>query len=209
MYNKSWTIVLAFIVCCGVSCGHVATSTATASEAQVDDRAANRQDETVDIELVEFFARIGKRARRDYAQIKRLEIAGDSRLTIPERFDVIAVVKNKGHSSVQDGQFILLTTLDFVVAPNAPLNEADKIIKEYSWSRDGLVDDVKLAHVPFLESDKTARIEFKGFDLSKSNKVLSDRDMIERVWAIKVTVHVLDRNMVEIMRRDAVVTIAH
>lgn len=207
---KVRTLVLVLLlVGVSVSCGRVDTRSVTASQGQAENRDAKQKDEQIEIESVQFFSRRGKGTNKGYVQLKRLEARNESRLTIPETFDVITVVKNKGRSSIQYGGFILLTTLDFIVAPNASLSEADKIIKEYSWSRDALVDDVKLGLVPFTETNTAARVEFKGFDLTKSNKVLNDSDAIERVWAVKVTVHVLNRNMVEVTQRDAVITIAH
>ena len=210
MYLRPATIALVlFIVPFEVGCGRVQTNTAAGSQAQTLSNASKRETDDVEIESIQIFAPTANGDNKNYVQIKQLEVDGDNRSTVPDTFDVIAVVRNSGRASIQDSSLILLTTLDFIVAPNAPLTEADKIIKEYSWSRDGLVDDVKLRLVPFLETNKSTRIEFKGFDLSKTNKVLRDRDTTERVWAMKATVHVLNRNMTEVLRRDVVLAVAH
>jgi hypothetical protein len=137
-----------------------------------------------------------------------LEVKDPSKIVSPERFDVALQVFNKGNSTIQEGDLILLTTIVFLVAPGDPSKiDVQKVMSEYSWGRDVLVDDVKIAPAPFLEPHKEGRVEFESFDLSKTNKVLSDKDNIDRVWAIKVIVHVLNRKMVEILQREAVITV--
>lgn len=207
MYTRAIIIALAvFIVPCVIS-SRVETRMVSNSGAQGFASVFQRENEELEIESIGY-TRMGSRPK-DYIEIKQLKAEDDKGLVVPEEFDVIATVRNNSLSSIQDSSFILLTTLDFIVAPKDPLSEADKIIKGYSWSRDTLVDDVKLDRVPFIETGKAARIDFKGFNLRRSNKILRERDTIERVWAMKVTVHILNRNMVEVVHKDTILTTAH
>ena len=209
MYTRAIIIALAvFIVPCEISSGRVETRMVLNSRAQGFASVFQHDNEELEIESIRFYTRVGSRPK-DYIEIKELKAEGDKRLVVPEQFDVIAIVRNNSRSSIQDSSFILLTTLDFIVAPNGPLSGADKIIKGDSWARDTLVDDVKLGLVPFIETGKAARIEFKSFNLRRTNKILSERDTIERVWAMKVTVHILNRNMVEVAHKDTVLATAH
>jgi hypothetical protein len=208
MGKKLFTVAASLVVFgCAISCGHVDPSPSRASETVSITSAQKREDQSLNIKSVEFFAHKGIGAKNNYAKTTQLTFDTESRLTVPEKFDILVAIENKGRPPIQYGEFILITTLEFIVAPNAPLNDVDRIIKEYSWSRDGLVDDVKVVLAPFLEPDRPARIEFTGFDLRKRNKVLSEGDTIERVWAMKATVHVLNRNMVEVAKGDAVIAI--
>ncbi len=149
-------------------------------------------------------------AEKVYSKIDNLTSPDGSPVIEPELFDVVVQIENKTRSSIQHGDLILMATIEFAVAPGYPGEDnAAAVMSQYSWGRISLVDDVKTAVVPFMESGKQDRIVFAGFDLAKHNKLLADdRSIISRVWAIKATVHVLNWQMAKILQRDAVVALS-
>jgi hypothetical protein len=160
------------------------------------------------ISSVEFFALHRKGAKETYDKIKALEVKNANMTIGPEKFDLVVQVENRGRSSIAAEDLIILTTMEFIVAPGDPRNaSSDRVMSEYTWSRDLSVDDVKMALVPFLDVGKQTRIELKGFDLSKQNEVVASINGSEHVWALRATIHVLDRRMVEILRRNAVISL--
>lgn len=210
MNEKNWAIGLLTLIvfCAGISGCQPHSGLAEAPQPAASESPGQRPNQsTLDIKSIEFFGGRGAGAKSVY---DRLEVNDASKTISPERFDIVLHVENMGRSSIQKGDLILMTTMEFVVAPGDPRKtDIAKLIKESNWSRDVLVDDVKMVLIPFLEVGKTARIEFTDFDLSKTNKMLSDRDTIERVWAIKVVVHVLNRKMVEVLQREAMIAVSH
>ena len=212
--NENGRIIYLFLlaICCAMNYGcQSSRGRSETPEPEVNASVVqNEKRNEFDIKSIEFFAWRGEDSNRTYTRIDTLDVKDATRAINPERFDVILQVENKGRSSIQKGDLILLTTMEFVVAPGDPSKtNVREVIREYSWTRDLIVDDVKMALVPFLEAGKQERLEFTGFDLSNQNKILRDREIISHIWAIKVIVHVLDRKMVEVAQREAVITIPH
>jgi hypothetical protein len=210
--NENGQIIgrLLLAICCAMNYG-CQSNRGRSETPEPSVRASAIQQEKRDefnIKSIEFFAWRGEDPKRTYVKIDTLDAKDATRAINPERFDVILQVENKSRSSIQNGDLILLTTMEFVVASGDPSKtNAQEVISETSWSRDLIVDDVKMALVPFLEAGKQGQLEFTGFDLANQNKVLRDTEIISHIWAIKVTVHVLDRKMTKIMQRDAIITI--
>lgn len=118
---------------------------------------------------------------------------GNSKLPV---FDVVVHLENVSESSIQDSDFIVLTTMDFVIAPTY-LYEGDvrRILREGNWSRLGSVDDVKMATMPFIKSSEIAGLRINGFNLGNLLGEYNGQDHTLWPWGLRVNVHVMDRQM--------------
>ena len=154
-----------------------------------------RSDMKVAIESTQIFAWwSGKQVR-----LERWKDTRDPKVPHPKSFDVICQIRNEGLSAIQDGDLIILTTLESVVAPTY-LHGGDlkAIMNEVHWSREAAVDDLKLEKVPYLQSNSTAQIEIKGFDLGNLLQQFNGENDTLWPWALRVNVRILSRDMTQV-----------
>jgi len=108
----------------------------------------------------------------------------------------VVVLQNISASSVQDVDFIALTTIDFVVAPTY-LYQGDvrKILQNGNWSRLVSVDDVKMETVPYVKPGDEAELRIKGFNLGNLIASYNGQDGTLWPWGLRVNIHVMNREM--------------
>lgn len=122
--------------------------------------------------------------------------SGDPKLSKLPVFDVVVMLQNLQDSSVQDADFIALTTIEFVIAPTY-LYQGDvrKILQNGSWGRLTSVNDVKMETVPYLKSGEGAEMRIKGFNLSDLPARYNGQDDTLWPWGLRVNVHIINREM--------------
>lgn len=119
------------------------------------------------IKSVEFFAWWTIGQKKDYLKLDRWKDTSDPKVPHPTVFDVVCEIEN-GDTTLQDGDLIVLTTVDSLVAPTYLAGgDVNKIMNEVGWGRGAVMDDVKIETVPYLKAGQLTRIQFKGFNLSK------------------------------------------
>lgn len=137
--------------------------------------------------------------KASYIRLERWKDTSDPKIPHPESFDVLCQIKNESDSAVQDGEFIILTTIDFVVAPTYLHNgDVEKIINEVGWGRLVTMDDVKMEKVHYLRPKETAEIKIKGFHLGRLLKLYNGEDDTLWLWVLRVNVRVLSRDMTQV-----------
>ncbi len=197
-------MILLWILCCALSCGRsnaivpVARQVAGASSEQNTPTLTNKQ---LAAGPIEFFASW----KGSYIKLERWKDTSDPNIAHPEAFDVLCRIENKGDSAVQDGDFILLTTIDFIIAPTYLYQgEVQKIIQEHSWSRVNSMDDVKMEKIPYLKPGDRAQIGIKGFNLAKTFKQFNGEEDTLWPWALRVNVRILNRDMTQVALGQAI-----
>ncbi len=150
---------------------------------------------------IEFFASW----KASYDKLERWKDTSDPKVPHPEVFDVICHIENKGDSAIQDGDFIILTTVESVVAPTyLHGGDMESIINEGRWSREAKVDDVKTERVPYLKPKESVRLKIKGFHLGSLLKTYNGKDDTLWPWALRVNIHVLNRDMTQVAHGRAI-----
>lgn len=115
--------------------------------------------ERVKLEVVEFVAWSGEGEKGEYARLEKWRDQSDR---YPQQtLDVICKIKNNSRSAVQDGDFILLSTMDFI----------------------------------YMQPGETKRILVRDFDLSRLINQFNEAEDILWVWAVRVNISILDREM--------------
>jgi hypothetical protein len=119
--------------------------------------------------------------------------------------DIVCPIEVKEDSSIQESDFIILTTMDFVVA-STYLHDGDvnKIVNEMGWVRVGSMHDIKMELVPYLKPMDRAQVKIKGFDLSIVVKEFQGKGDTLWPWALRVNVHVLSRDMTPVALRQVI-----
>jgi hypothetical protein len=113
---------------------------------------------------------------------------------------VICQVEYKGDLAIKNADFIALTSLDFLVAPdNQPPSDLSHID-----TRLMTMNDVRMELVPYLKSKESAQIKFKDFDLSEQIKMFNEEDDINWAWAVKVNIYILNRDMALVTQGQSV-----
>lgn len=122
--------------------------------------------------------------------------SGDPKLSKLPVFEVVVMLQNISDSSVQDADFIALTTIDFVISPTY-LYQGDvrKILQNGNWGRLGSVSDVKMETVPYVKPGEGVEVRIKGFNLSDLPLAYNGQDHTLWPWALRVNVHVMNREM--------------
>lgn len=188
------TIILLFVVSTALSCGRsqaIEPSTHQASIASPQqtraDTAANKQ---IALRSVELFGTW----RDTYVKLDRWKQTDDPNVPHPELLDVLCTIENKSDSAVQRGDFLILTTVDFIVAPTYVYSgDITKVIADHSWARVASMDDVRLEQVPYVRSHKQVQLKITGLNLGKVVKEFDGKDDALWPWALRVNVHLLSR----------------
>ena len=190
MYIKprQWAIFL-------VACSFVA-SCARDHRARGTDLSSTEQKSAPIIKSVEIVEQDVALASATSKKLEEWKDSGDPKLSRLPNFDVVVVLQNISASSVQDADFIALTTIDFVVAPTY-LYQGDvrKILQNGNWSRLVSVDDVKMETVPYLKPGDEAELRIKGFNLGNLIASYNGQDGTLWPWGLRVNIHVMNREM--------------
>lgn len=197
-------ILLLLTLSCTFSCGRTnaidpATPqvVGTASEQSSTPTTSNK----LAVGLVEFFAPW----KASYIKLERWKDTSDPKIPHPEVFDVLCHIENKGDSTIQEGDFIILTTIDFIIAPTYLYSgDVQKIIQDHNWGRVGSVDDVKMEKVPYLNPGDRAQIGIKSFNLGKALKQFDGDGDTLWPWALRMNVHVMNRDMTRVAVGQAI-----
>lgn len=143
-----------------------------------------------------------------YIKLERWKESSDLKVPHPEVFDVVFQIENKGDRVIQGGDFIVLTTIDFIFAPTYLYDgDINKILNGVSWTQEGGMDDVKMVNVPYLKSNESTQIKIKDFDLSKIIKDTHEEGNLLWPWALRVNIYVLNRGMTRVAQGQAILHI--
>jgi len=83
---------------------------------------------------------------------QRWKDTSDPNIPHPQTFDVVCQLENVSDSSVQDGDFIALVAMEFIVAPTYLHNgDVNKIMNEVSWARMVTFDEERHTHKETVE----------------------------------------------------------
>ena len=193
---------------CSLSCGRsnaiepATRQAATASSEQTSvPTASNKQ---LAVGPIEFFASW----KASYVKLERWKDTSDPKVPHPEVFDILCSIENKGDSAIQEGDFIILTTIDFAVAPTYLHNgDVNKIVNDVGWGRVASMDDIKMERVPYLRSQERAQIKIKGFNLGRVVKEFNGKEDTLWPWALRVNVRVLSREMTPVVLGQVVLPV--
>lgn len=159
-----------------------------------------RKNTQVTVGRIEFFASW----RGSYIKLERWKDTNDPKVPHPEVFDIHCSIENKGNAVIQHGDFIVLTTIDSVVAPTyLHGGDVNKIIDEVGWAPVAAMEDVKVEIVPYLEAKSTTKVKIEGFQLGSLLKQFSGEGDTLWPWALRVNVHVLTRDMTQVAVSEA------
>jgi hypothetical protein len=118
---------------------------------------------------------------------------GKSKLPV---FDVLMRLENNGPSAVQDADFIVLTTMEFVIAPTyLHQGDAKKILQNGHWSRLISADDVKMGIVPYVKSGDVVELRIRDFNLKNVLEEYNGQDHTLWPWGLRINLHIMDRDM--------------
>jgi len=197
------TINLLLVLCVALSCGPSRDDTTTgtrqaavpASEQSTPDTTSNREI-AVAVGSIELFGSW----KGSYVKLAKWKDTSDPNVPHPAVFDVVCTIENKSDSVIQEGDLVVLTTVDFIVAPTyAYSGDVNKVIEDHSWGRVASMDDLRLERVPFLRPHVHAQLKLKGFDLGKVVKEFNGKDDTLWPWALRVNVRVLNREMTPVV----------
>jgi hypothetical protein len=192
-------IILLFVICTALSCGQsegpaTRQAAGAASERGTADTTTNKQI-AVNMRSVELFGSW----KGSYVKLARWKNTSDPDVPHPAVFDVLCTIENKADSAIQEGDLVVITTVDFIVAPTYVYSgDVNKVIEDHSWGRVGSMDDLRLERVPFLRPYDHAQLRLKGFDLGKVIKEFNGKDDTLWPWALRVNVRILNREMTSI-----------
>jgi hypothetical protein len=160
--------------------------------------------EALRVNSVEIFAWWGQ-TPKNYVKLERWKDTSDPNTPHPQTFDVVCQLENVSDSSVQDGDFIALVTMEFIVAPTDLHNgDVNKIMDEVSWARIVTFDDLKMEVVPFMAKGEKNQIKLKGFNLEALLKSFSDEDETLWPWVLKANIHIMNRDMVRVAQGQVI-----
>lgn len=192
------TIILLLTFFGTFSCGRTNAVDPTAREVAQAGQEQNRTSTSNNTQLtvgpIEFFASW----RGSYIKLERWKDTTDPKIPHPETFDILCFIENKGNSVIQDGDLIILTTVDSVVAPTyLHGGDVNKIIDEVVWTREAQMED-KMEMVPYLEAKGSTKVKIGGFKLGSLSKHFNGEEDTLWPWALRVNVHVLTRDMTQV-----------
>ncbi len=197
----SLLLVLSCVLSCGPSSAIDPATRQVAGAHSEQNSSSTPSNKQLAVGPIEFFASW----KASYIKLERWKDTSDPKVPHPEVFDVVCQIENKSDSAIQEGDFIILTTIDFIIAPTY-LYQGDvhKIIQDHNWGRVNSVDDVKIEKVPYLKPGERAQIGIKGFNLGKTLKQFDGEDDTLWPWALRVNVRVLSRDMTQVALGQAI-----
>lgn len=166
--------------------------------------STNQSKANLRINSVEIFGWWGQ-SQKSYIKLEKWKDTTDPNIPHPQTFDLICELENVTNTSIQDGDYFALVTVDFIVAPTY-LHQGDvnKIMNEVSWGHIGTFDDLKMEVVPFMAEGEKNQIKFKDFSLEALLKSLNGEDDTLWPWALRANIHILDRDMVRVAQGQVI-----
>jgi hypothetical protein len=148
----------------------------------------------VDIDGVDLLSRHGIGEEKKQIVFKELR-ESRGRIVPSSKFDVICKVR--GDLSLSNEDFLLWTSVDFLVAPLTETYErmdSEQIGLSVSWGQMTEMDDFKSAPIYSLGAGETRRVVVKDFDLAKTLASFpADGSDNLWPWLVRVNVHIQDR----------------
>jgi hypothetical protein len=197
-------------MCAALSCGSSQGIAPKMPQAGLATPEQSKQDSTsnrqiaVAVGTVELFGSW----KGSYIKLARWKDTSDPNVPHPAVFDVLCTIENQADTVIQEGDLVVLTTVDFIVAPTyAYSGDVNKVIEDHNWSRVGSMDDLRLERVPFLRPHDHAQLKLKGFDLAKVVKEFNGKEDTLWPWAVRVNVRVLNREMTPIALARAILPV--
>ena len=166
-----------------------------------DDACAS---EKIEVRNIRLFSRS---KAKEYAEFQEFREAKGLELFPSSEFEAICDVK--GEPDLWAGDFLLWTTVEFLVAPAMRRYEevdSDAIASEGGWATLAGVADLKPIPIYSLGPGQTRRVVIKGFDLKKvvSAFPIGDPENLWP-WLIRLEIHVQDRNGKQIGSAERIV----
>jgi hypothetical protein len=149
----------------------------------------------IEIESIRLFSRRQVGDKRQYAELQEFRETKDLHLLPSTRFEVVCELR--GEPDLLAGDFLLWTTVDFLVAPVTQENEkmeANQIGPNAKWERSAEIQDLKPVPIYLLRPGETRRVVIKEFDLAKvlASFPVGDADG-PWPWFVRLKIHVQDR----------------
>jgi hypothetical protein len=191
------TICVLLVLCAVLSCGSARdhASSAPPGSPQTPSETTGRKEIAPRIASVEL---LGSWKGSD-VKLVQWKDSDDPNIPHPDVFDVLCTVENKTDAVIQEGDFLVVTTVDFTVAPTyAYAGDINKLIAGHTFSRLPM-DDLKFAHVPYLRPHDQAQLRLKGFELGQVLKQFDGTEHTLWPWALRVNVRVMNREMTPVM----------
>jgi hypothetical protein len=162
--------------------------------------------EKIEIKNIRLFSR-SKAKEHEYAEFQEFREAKDLGLFPSSQFEAICDVK--GEPDLLAGDFLLWTTVEFLVAPATRRYEKvdpDAIASEVGWATLAEVADLKPISIYALGPGQTRRVVIKGFDLKKAVAAFPIGNP-ENLWPwlVRLEIHVQDRNGKQIGSAERIV----
>jgi hypothetical protein len=149
----------------------------------------------IDIDGVDLLSRHGIGDDKKQIVFKELRETSHGRIVPSSKFDVICKVR--GDLSLSTENFLLWTSVDFLIAPLTETYEKmdnEQIGLSVSWGQLTEMDDFKSAPIYSLDAGETRRVVVKDFDLTKTLASFSaDHSDNLWPWLVRVNVHIQDR----------------
>jgi hypothetical protein len=162
--------------------------------------------EKIEVKNIRLFSRSQAR-EQNYAEFQELQEAKDRRLFPSSQFEAICDVK--GEPDLLAGDFLLWTTVEFLVAPATRRYEKvepDAIASEVGWATLAEMADLKPVPIYYLGPGETRRVVIRGFDLKKTMAAfpISNPGNLWP-WLVRLEIHVQDRNGKQIGSAERIV----
>lgn len=150
----------------------------------------------IDIDGVDLLSRHGIGNEKKQIVFKELRETNRGRIDPSNKFDVVCKVR--GDLSLSSENFLLWTSVDFLIAPLTDTYrnmDTEQIGSSVSWGQLTEMDDFKSAPIYSLGAGETRRVVVKDFDLTKSLASFSaDHSDNLWPWLVRVNVHIQDRS---------------
>ena len=162
--------------------------------------------EEIEVRNITLFSRSLTREQK-YAEFQEFREAKDLRLFPSTQFEAICDVK--GAPDLLAGDFLLWTTVEFLVAPAARRYEKvepDAIASEIGWATLAEMADLKPVPIYSLGPGETRRVVVRGFDLKKAVAAFPIGNPGNLwPWLVRLEIHIQDRNGKQIGSAERIV----
>jgi len=166
-----------------------------------DDACASEKIEVKNIRLV------GTSKAKEHAEFQEFREAKGLGLFPSSQFEAICDVK--GEPDLWAGDFLLWTTVEFLVAPAARRYEKvepDAIASEVGWVTLAEMADLKPVPIYSLGPGETRRVVVRGFDLKKAVAAFPIGNPGNLwPWLVRLEIHIQDRNGKQIGSAERIV----
>jgi hypothetical protein len=164
----------------------------------------------LEIKSVRVFARPDGRKKKSYVGVQTFRETRPLHLSPSNRFDVKCDVV--GGSDVLAGDYLLWTTVEFLVAPVIRAYDQmddNQLASSVGWGQVTEMRDLTGTPIYFLRPSETQQVLVKGLNLSDvlSAFPIGDGDNLWP-WLIRVTVHIQDRSGKQIAAAERTLRLA-